>query len=188
VDVARGGGDWNVIRYRKGYDARTIPPIRIPGEQTRDSTLLVSKLAQLLSDRRPDRAITHMFVDAALGGPVVNRLHQLGYQNVSEINFGAASPDPHQANQRAYMWQRMKDWLLQGAIAPDPRLETDLTSLGFHHNHRDQLVLESKEDLAKRGLPSPDDGDALALTFARPVAPLTPKPRPPRPVMASPWV
>jgi len=187
VDVARGGGDWNVIRYRKGYDAVTIPPIRIPGEQTRDSTLLVSKLAELLSDRRPDRTITHMFVDAALGGPVVDRLRQLGYRNVSEINFGAASPDLHQANQRAYMWQRMKDWLLQGAIGKDSRLETDLTSLGFHHNQRDQLVLESKEDLAKRGLPSPDDGDALALTFARPVAPVTPKPRPPRTAYTSPW-
>jgi hypothetical protein len=32
-------------------------------------------------------------------------------------------------------------------------------------------VLESKADMQKRGQASPDDGDALALTFAQPVAP-----------------
>jgi hypothetical protein len=115
-----------------------------------------------------------MFVDAGFGGPVVNRLHQLGFKNVSEINFGSQSPDPHQAKMRAFMWQKLKDWLIHGAIPQDQRLETDLTGPGFRHNNRDQLVLESKEDMAKRGLASPDDGDALALTFARPVAPVAP--------------
>lgn len=172
VDVARGGGDWNVVRYRKGLDARSIPPVRIPGEHTRDSTLLVSKLAEILADPRPERRPVMMFVDSAFGGPVVNRLQQLGYKNVAEINFGSGSPDPHQANMRAFMWDRMKLWLLSGAIPADPRLETDLTGPGYHHNSRDQLVLESKEDMQKRGLDSPDDGDGLALTFARPVAPM----------------
>lgn len=172
VDVARGGGDWNVCRFRKGYDARSIPPIRIPGEQTRDSTLLVSKLAEVLSDRRPDRKVAYMFVDSALGGPVVNRLRQLGFQNVEEVNFGGHSPDQHQANMRAYMWAQLKDWLLMGAIDKDQRLETDLCGPGFKHNNRDQLLIESKEDMAKRGLSSPDDGDALALCFAKRVAPV----------------
>jgi hypothetical protein len=31
--------------------------------------------------------------------------------------------------------------------------------------------LESKEDMRRRGALSPDEGDAVALTFARPVAP-----------------
>jgi hypothetical protein len=172
VDVARGGGDWNVIRFRKGFDARSIAPIRIPGEQTRDSTFLVSKLSEVLADRRPEYRVSHMFVDAAFGGPVVNRLHQLGFRNASEINFGSQSPDPHQANMRAFMWNRMKEWLIRGAIPQDQNLETDLTGPGFRHNNRDQLLLESKEDMAKRGLASPDDGDALALTFARQVAPV----------------
>jgi hypothetical protein len=72
------------------------------------------------------------------------------------------------------MWQKLKDWLIRGAIPDDQRLETDLTGPGFRHNNRDQLVLESKEDMAKRGLASPDDGDSLALTFARAVAPVMP--------------
>ena len=32
VDLAWGGEDWNVVRFRRGKDARTIPAIRIPGE------------------------------------------------------------------------------------------------------------------------------------------------------------
>jgi hypothetical protein len=172
VDVARGGGDWNVVRFRKGYDARSVPPICIPGEQTRDSTLLVSKLSEVLSDRRPERKVAYMFVDAALGGPVVNRLRQLGFQNVEEVNFGSASHDAHQANMRAFMWQKMKDWLLLGAIDKDQRLEIDLTGPGFKHDNRDRLLIESKESMAKRGLASTDHGDGLALTFAKQVAPV----------------
>lgn len=177
VDVARGGSDSNVIYFRKGFDGRTMQQIRIPGEATKDSTLLVSKLAEILSDKRAGHHIQMMFVDAAFGGPVVNRLHQLGHRNVQEINFGSASPDPHQANMRAFMWNKMKDWLLLGAIPPDQRLETDLTGPGFHHNKHDKLVLESKEQMAKRGLASPDDADALCLTFAQHVAPTTKKPK-----------
>src|SRR5258708_19837397 len=92
VDVARGGGDWNVIRFRKGLDARTIPPIRIPGEQTRDSTFLVSKLSEVLADQQPGRKVAHMFVDAALGVPVFNPLHQLRFRTLTKLNFAPPSP------------------------------------------------------------------------------------------------
>ena len=171
VDVARGGGDWNVVRFRRGLDARSVPAVRIPGEQTRDSTLLVSKLSEILSDTRPERRVAFMFVDSALGGPVVNRLQQLGFTNVAETNFGSQSIDIHQANMRAYMWQRMKDWLIHGSIDRDQQLEIDLTGPGFKHNTRDQLVIESKDSMAKRGLASTDHGDSLALTFSQDVAP-----------------
>jgi len=53
-------------------------------------------------------------------------------------------------------------------------LEIDLTGPQYHHNRHDQLVLESKDEMKQRGLDSPDRGDALALTFARPVDPLKP--------------
>jgi hypothetical protein len=42
---------------------------------------------------------------------------------------------------------------------------------GYHINRSNLLVLESKADMQKRGQASPDDGDALALTFAQPVEP-----------------
>jgi hypothetical protein len=189
VDVPRGGADWFVVRFRRGCDARSIPPIRIPGEQLRDTMVGVSKLAEILGDTRPSHKVAFMFVDSAFGGPMVNRLHQLGFKNVGEVNFGAASLDPHQANMRAFMWQKLKDWLPMGAIDSSPILETDLTGPGFHHNQREQLVLESKEQMAKRGLASPDEGDGLALTFARNVAPVkVVRASPPMPSGAYGWM
>jgi hypothetical protein len=47
----------------------------------------------------------------------------------------------------------------------------DLAGPGYHINRSNLLVLESKADMQKRGQASPDDGDALALTFAQPVVP-----------------
>jgi hypothetical protein len=51
----------------------------------------------------------------------------------------------------------------------------DLTGPGYTHDKRDRLQLESKESMKKRGVDSPDDGDALALTFAQVVRPADPR-------------
>ncbi len=67
------------------------------------------------------------------------------------------------------MWGQMRDWLVHGGIDDDPRLEQDITGPGYEHDKQDRIVLEAKEKMKKRGLDSPDDGDALALTFAAPV-------------------
>ena len=70
------------------------------------------------------------------------------------------------------MWMRMKDWLTDpgGADIPDDdALHADLVAPGYKYDVRQFLVLESKEDIRKRGLKSPDGGDAVSLTFAAPV-------------------
>lgn len=176
-DVSGGGRAWNVIRFRRGSDARPgarVPaPIRITGEAGRDRQLLVAKAAQILRD--PDQKVAMMFVDSAFGSPIVERLHAMGFANVEEVVFGGTASDSHQSNRRAYMWNALKEWLPRGAIdKDDTRLAADLVGPGFHLNNKSQLVIESKESMQKRGVASPDDGDALALTFAAPVAPVAP--------------
>ena len=170
LDVARGGGDSNVFRFRRGLDARSIPPLRVPGEKTRDSMLLVTMAADILSRTYDGRKVAMLFVDGTgIGGPICDRLKQLGHKNVMEVQFGADAPDPKLANMRSYMWTKTRDWMPRGAIDRDPRLESDLTGPGYHHDKIDRVVLESKESMKARGVASPDDGDALALTFAAPV-------------------
>lgn len=173
VDVSDGGAAWNVVRFRRGADARTIPPIRIPGEKVRgDRGPFLARLAEVLTQDYNGQKVAMMFVDSAFGAPYVERLKTMGHSNVEEVRFGSESLDFHQANLRAFMWNKLKDWLPTGAIDPkDQRLETDLTSPGYHINRQDKLVIESKADMQKRGVDSPDDGDALALTFAAPVRP-----------------
>jgi len=167
LDVARGGSDNCVLRFRRGPDAASIAPIVIPGEQARDSMRLVSVASDVLNRDFDGHRVAVLCVDGTgLGGPIADRLVQLGHHNVVDIQFGALSPDPQQANMRSYMWAKLRDWLARGRIDRDPQLEADLLAPGFTHNQRDKLVLESKESLKKRGLASPDHADALALTFA----------------------
>jgi hypothetical protein len=72
------------------------------------------------------------------------------------------------------MYGALREWLKGGAIDDDQELRTDLISRRYAYkllNGRDAIVLEPKEAMKQRGLQSPDDGDALALTFAFPVQP-----------------
>ena len=135
--------------------------------------VLVAKAADLLENGIDGQPIDAMFVDGTgIGGPIVDRLHQLGFdQQVIEVQFSWKPPDFKYANMRSYMWGRMRDWLQRGSIDDTPTLEQDLTGPGYTHNRQDQLLLESKEHMKKRALASPDDGDALGLTFAFPVSP-----------------
>ena len=108
-----------------------------------------------------------LFLDSAgIAGPIASRLRQLGHKNVQEVNFGSDSPDPKCRFMRDFMWQKMKEWLLSGAIDKHHELEADLTGPGIRPDNRQRVWLESKETMKKRGVDSPDDGDALALTFA----------------------
>lgn len=170
ADLAWGGGDDNVIRFRRGLDARSIAPIRIKGEFTRDPAVLTNRLADVLGRTYDGRKVAMLFLDSAgIAGAIGNRLRELGHENVQEVNFGSDSPDIKRRFMRDHMWAEMKDWLLVGAIDKHPELEADLTGPGLRPDNRQRIWLESKETMKKRGVDSPDDGDALALTFAAPV-------------------
>lgn len=176
-DLAWGGDDYNVVRFRRGRDARSIPPIRIPGRLTADPGVLTNRLAEVLSAKYDGRKVKMLFLDSAgIAGAVGTRLRLLGHQNVIEVNFGADSPDMKRRYMRDHMWAEMKDWLAVGAIPKDDkRLAYDLQLPGIRPDPKQRLWLESKEDIKKRTekfegkSKSPDDGDALALTFAMPV-------------------
>ena len=74
------------------------------------------------------------------------------------------------ANLRAEMWGRMREWLrTRGRIPNDQRLIDDLVSPLYSYDASNRVQLEKKADMKKRGLPSPDSGDELAMTFAFPV-------------------
>jgi len=182
VDCARGGSDKVVIRFRQGDDARSRKPIKIPGEQVRDSMLLVSKLSDLATQEFGEgtnkRKVDAWFVDSGnMGGPIVDRLHQLGFKNFIEVNFAGQCPDPmHYANMRVWMWAKMRDHLgTRLAIDTDQELEIDLTGPGITHDRSNRILLESKDDMQRRGLASQDDGDSLALSYAQTVTALSVK-------------
>ncbi|HEV3028781.1 MAG TPA: terminase [Planctomycetota bacterium] len=168
IDMARGGADNVVFRFRRGLDARSIPPVRIPGSEVRDSMKLVAIATEIFAKHKPDAIF---FDETGVGGPIGDRLKQLGY-NIMGVNFGGDSPHPRRKNMRAHIWAKLKEALHAGlAIDDSPILESDLTNLDYDHDDEDRLRLEKKEHMKARGLASPDDGDALALTYSYHVAP-----------------
>jgi hypothetical protein len=180
ADFAWGGNDDNVVRFRKGNDARSIPPIKIKGEFTRNPAVMITKLSDVLSKTyNGGEKIAMLFCDSAgIAGPVAARLRALGHTNIMEVNFGQDSTDPKFAYRRDEMWGKMKTWLQEGgAIDRDPGLSADLAKPILVQDRLNRVKLESKENMKKRlaklgsDSSSPDDGDALALTFAMPVAP-----------------
>ncbi len=128
---------------------------------------LASRVAELARRELPDA----IFVDGGgVGGGVCDRLNQLLVPGVTEVNFGARGDSDH-ANMRAVMWAAMREWLKGGSIPEDRELMDDLTGVEYGFTADNKIMLEKKEAMKKRGLPSPDSGDALALTFAHPVGP-----------------
>jgi hypothetical protein len=175
VDVARFGDDESVIWYRKGRDASLIAPEFFRGIDT-------MQFASRVIERRGQFNADAVFIDGGgVGGGVVDRCRQL-HCNVMDVQFGGKSdrlqePGLDQipcANKATEMWLSLRQWLKHGTIPDDQQLHAQLTSrkYGFKTiDGRDHYILEPKDELKRRGLPSPDRADALALTFAYPVIP-----------------
>lgn len=164
-DIARYGDDSSVFRFRKGRDARSIPPIRMA---KRDTIYVGEQLMKAIDRYNPDA----VNVDGGgAGAGVIDYVRSRGYR-VHDILFGSSAQDPEWANLRTNLYARVRDWLPGGCLDRDPVLFGDLTAAEYFPFGKasDKLMLQSKEDLKKLGYRSPDDGDALALTFATRVA------------------
>jgi hypothetical protein len=163
VDVARYGDDTTVIRFRQGRDARSIPPIKI---KDKDNMEVANTCAHWIHKVRPDG----ICIDAGSGTGVIDRLREMKYR-VHEVWFGSKSSDSQWANKRTELWALMRDWLAGACIDDDSDLVEDLAGPEYGFQGRsDRIILEPKEQMKKRGLASPDNADALAVTFAVKVA------------------
>lgn len=165
VDVARFGNDESCLLVRRG---RKI--LSITSWSGKDTMQLAALVAQEINKQKPDA----VFVDGCgMGAGVVDRLTSLGYTQVVDVQ-AASKPNDESlkcGNLRAEMWSNMREALKAGLDIPnDTRLKDDLIGPDYFYNNHDLLMLESKESMKKRGLASPDRADALAMTYAHPVA------------------
>lgn len=167
VDVARFGDDSSVIWTRFALDARSVPKKKFRGL---DGHELGAKIAEHYNELR-QMGVGKIIINIDVGGvgsSPADWLRHNGYP-ANEINFGAAAVNPQRfKNLRAEMWGRMKEWIGAGGCIPadDEDLVTDLTGVEYGYTPTNQILLEKKEDMKRRGLSSPDNADALALTFA----------------------
>ena len=172
-DVGRFGDDPSVIYPRCGRDAKSRPIEIYPGM---DTMTFAGRVAAAMLKYGAKVA---MVDEGGVGGGVVDRLRQLRI-NVIGVDFGAG-PDnfdirlqgEKHANKRAEIWGSMRAWLPTGAIQ-DIQIDTDRTLVDelsdptYALNTKEEIQLESKKDMRRRGVPSPNVADALACTFAFP--------------------
>ncbi len=170
VDVGRFGDDPTVIYPRKGRDASTLPPEVLFKNDTMETAAKVAATFLRL------HATAVMVDSGGVGGGVVDRLHQLRIP-VFAVDFGSSPDggDPNDgakyANKRAEIWGRMRSWLSTGSIPArihglEITLVDELTGPNYGLNGNEAIQLESKKEMRKRGVPSPNVADALACTFA----------------------
>lgn len=179
ADPARFGDDRFSLAWRKGRKVS-----KTESKTKLDVVAGANWIKQVIDADKPDR----VFIDVGgLGAGTYDILMNWGapYSDICvAVNFGSEPQEPVEVladgskrpgprNRRAEMWQRSKLWLDEpgGADIPDEDgLQADACGPAYHYDMNQRLLLEAKEHMRARGLRSPDDWDAVALTFAEPVA------------------
>ncbi len=161
-DPAWEGDDELVIAMRQGLVftvLRTIPK--------NDNDIEIANMLARIEDEHQADAV---FIDAGYGTGIVSAGRTLGRDWVL-VWFAGESSDPGYLNKRAQMWGLTRDWLKEGgAIPKDSVLYNDLIAPETVPRVDGKIQLESKQDMKRRGLPSPNRADALVLSFAHPVS------------------
>ena len=179
LDPARFGNDGSAMARRRGRKVT-----KVERRHKLDTMQLAGWAKQVIDTEKPAR----MFIDVGgLGAGVYDRLIEMGYGAiVRAVNFGSSPFEPPRLdengkeigggplNRRAEMWMKSNEWLQDeaGVSIPDSdTLQGDACAPGYKYDSNTRLQLEKKEDMLRRGVPSPDEWDAVALTFAEPVTP-----------------
>lgn len=163
ADIARQGDDRSCICRRQGLQCWDID-----AWQSSDLMVTSRKIREAYDLYKPDA----LFIDGGgIGAGVVDALRDMDVP-VIEVQFGSKATDSRFLNLRAEMWMAAYHWIRRGGRLPsDNELKQELTSPLHFTNDKGQTQLESKLDLRKRGMRSPDKADAFAMTFAMPVHP-----------------
>ncbi|MDH3535583.1 MAG: terminase [Gammaproteobacteria bacterium] len=166
VDVARYGNDMTVFVGRHGRKLSKIQKFR---------DLNTMEVADRIIQEKQKSGVDVVMIDGiGLGAGVVDRCRQLGHDVVEVISGGKPDLENEDVvyNKRAEMWYRGRDWLETADIPDDPDLENDLIEIKAFYDMKHRIQMEKKQDMKKRGLASPDVGDALMLTFAYKTPPI----------------
>jgi len=161
VDMAWTGGDEVVIGIRQGLVYRKLQKFA----KNDDDTVIAAAVAKWEDQEKADGVI----IDLGYGTGVYSIGKSMNRQWLL-CSFGSKSSTPGFANKRAEIWSKTKKWLEEGGCIPDEQqMVDDLTGPEAYPNLKGEIVLESKKQMKDRGLASPSNADALALTFAFPV-------------------
>ncbi len=164
LDVARFGTDKTALCKRYGS---VVTEIR--AWQGLDLMQTVGRVMAEYEGLSPSTRPSEILVDSiGVGGGVVDRLRELGAP-VRGINVSEAPAMGHTyMNLRSELWFKAKGWLEDRSckLPKDEQLLAELTAIRYSFTSSGKMKAESKDEMRKRGLKSPDLADALCLTMA----------------------
>ncbi len=161
VDPAWTGSDSLEVVMRQGPFYKHLLTL-----QKNDNDVHVAGLIARFEDEYCAAAV---FIDSGYGQGIYSAGNMMG-RSWRMVSFAEKPLNDYYQNKRAEIWSEMKEWLkTEGTLEDNQQLKDDLTGPEAFMNVRGKLQLESKDDMKKRGLPSPNIADALALTFSYPV-------------------
>jgi hypothetical protein len=168
ADIARFGEDETVIMRREGGWIRTYRAHHKADTMT--TTGHIAKAMKDIDAETDKNDWVRAIVDVpGVGGGVVDRLAELELP-VVPYNGGEAPIDNERfVNARAEDYWTLRERFEQGEIDIDPdddKLAAQLGSIKWGIDSRGRIKIESKDDMRKRGLPSPGRADAMAIAFA----------------------
>lgn len=165
VDVGGGTGKGKTVAYlREGVRCRKI------WEDNWNNTMKTASRVAML--QREYRAIVVNIDSNGIGKGVYDRLKQLGVPCLP-VNVGEACDLDRDkkrfTNKRAHYYWDLRDRFENGLIDLDPSddfVEAQLRAVQYEVRPNGKILIESKEDMLRRGLASPDHADALMLCCA----------------------
>lgn len=164
VDVGRFGDDESVMFKRQGK--ASFAPLRM---RNLDSLQGGSHVARIASEWGADS----IQIDATggYGAGWYDQLRGMNYDTAIPVQFAAKAHNPERFyNKRAEMWWDLCAWIKDGgALPPVPEMVVGLSSVTYGFK-QGRILIEDKEQIKDRIGRSPDLEDALACTFAYPVA------------------
>jgi len=164
LDVARFGTDKTALCKRQG------PVVsEIMAWQGLDLMQTVGRVVAEYEALPPSRQPKQILVDSiGVGSGVVDRLRELGLP-VRGVNVAEApSMGDTYLNLRSELWFKTKAWLEDRSckLPKNEKLIAELSSIRYSFTSSGKMKAESKDEMRKRGLTSPDLADALCLTMA----------------------
>ncbi|MFH0982170.1 MAG: hypothetical protein V2A79_11585 [Planctomycetota bacterium] len=155
-DVARFGQDRTVIGLRRGNTYRELLTIA--------SSSLTEVTGHVVRAVLEHGGTAHVD-EVGVGAGVVDSLREQGVKVVG-LNAGSAPRDHNRfVNARAEWFWTLRERMGELSI-PGGELVAELVALRWQVDSRGRVQVESKEDMRRRGLRSPDKADALMLAFA----------------------
>ena len=165
LDVARFGDDTTALAKRRGNT------LREPVREWRKLDLMqtVGIVAKEFHETPIGDRPAAINVDViGLGGGVVDRGREIGLP-MRGINVGESpASDGIYMRLRDELWFKGRQWFLDRAcrIPKDDALIAELVSPKYKYESSGKIKVESKDDMKKRGVKSPNKADAFLLTFA----------------------